>query len=263
MSLSHIIRRHIYQLTTGNCKRKYLANSTVNSSPTKFTLQKFTNMDTNTFSTTSTTIPGTGDDADNKQPILYSYWRSSCSWRVRIALNLKEIPYDIKPISLIKSGGEQHCNEYREVNPMEQVPALQIGKYSLVHQNSYLKFHFFFNLDGHTLIESLAIMHYLEETRPQRPLLPQDVHKRAKVREICEIICSGIQPLQNLIVLIHVGEEKKKEWAQHWITRGFRAVEKVLSTSAGKYCVGDEISMADCCLVPQVFNARRYVIYNE
>lgn len=112
-------------------------------------------------------------------------------------------------------------------------------------------------LDGHTLVESVAIMHYLEETRPQRPLLPQDVHKRCKVREICEVITSGIQPLQNLIVLIHVGEEKKKEWAQHWITRGFRAIEKLLSTSAGKFCVGDEISMADCCLVPQVFNARR------
>lgn len=174
---------------------------------------------------------------DHPQPILYSYWRSSCSWRVRICLNLKEIPYDIKPISLIKSGGEQHCNEYREVNPMEQVPALQI--------------------DGHTLIESMSIMQYLEETRPQRALLPQDFHKRAKVREICEVIASGIQPLQNLIVLIHVGEEKKKEWAQHWITRGFRAVEKLLSTSAGKYCVGDEITLADCCLVPQVFNARR------
>lgn len=102
-------------------------------------------------------------------------------------------------------------------------------------------------------------MHYLEETRPQRSLLPQDVHKRCKVRELCEVITSGIQPLQNLIVLIHVGEEKKKEWAQHWITRGFRAIEKLLSTSAGKFCVGDEISMADCCLVPQVFNARRQV----
>lgn len=111
--------------------------------------------------------------------------------------------------------------------------------------------------DGHTLVESVAIMHYLEETRPQRPLLPQDVHKRAKAREVCEVITAGIQPLQNLIVLIHVGEEKKKEWAQHWITRGFRAIEKLLSTSAGKYCVGDEITMADCCLVPQVFNARR------
>lgn len=113
------------------------------------------------------------------------------------------------------------------------------------------------NSDGHTLVESIAIMHYLEETRPQRSLLPQDVHKRCKVRELCEVITSGIQPLQNLIVLIHVGEEKKKEWAQHWITRGFRAIEKLLSTSAGKFCVGDEISMADCCLVPQVFNARR------
>lgn len=157
---------------------------------------------------------------------------------VTLQFIFQEIPYDIKPISLIKSGGEQHCNEYREVNPMEQVPALQI--------------------DGHTFIESLSIMYYLEETRPQRPLLPQDVIKRAKVREICEVIASGIQPLQNLIVLIHVGEEKKKEWAQHWITRGFRAVEKLLSTSAGKFCVGDEVSLADCCLVPQVFNARRF-----
>jgi len=198
--------------------------------------------------------------SSDAQPILYSYWRSSCSWRVRIAMNLKEIPYDIKPISLIKSGGEQHCNEYREVNPMEQVPALQIGELLLkahFKRKTSLTPPMHPSPDGHTLIESVAIMHYLEETRPQRPLLPQDVHKRAKVREIVEIICSGIQPLQNLIVLIHVGEEKKKEWAQHWITRGFRAVEKALSTSAGKYCVGDEISMADCCLVPQVFNARR------
>ncbi|XP_008195660.1 probable maleylacetoacetate isomerase 2 isoform X1 [Tribolium castaneum] len=171
-------------------------------------------------------------------PLLYSYWRSSCSWRVRIALNLKEIPYDIKPVSLIKTGGEQHTNEFREVNPMEQVPALHI--------------------DGVTLVESLSILAYLEETRPQRPLLPHDVVKRAKVREICEVIASGIQPLQNLVVLIHVGEEKKNEWAQHWINRGFRAVEKLLSASAGKYCVGDEITLADCCLIPQVFNARRF-----
>ncbi|XP_046658360.1 probable maleylacetoacetate isomerase 2 [Homalodisca vitripennis] len=170
--------------------------------------------------------------------ILYSYWRSSCSWRVRIALNLKEIPYDIKPVSLIKAGGEQHSNEFRELNPIEQVPVLQI--------------------DGNTLIESLSIMYYLEETRPQRPLLPQDVVKRAKVREICEVIASGIQPLQNLFVLIQVGEAKKMEWAQLFINRGFRAVEKLLTSSAGKFCVGDELSIADCCLVPQVFNARRF-----
>lgn len=204
------------------------------------------------------------NQSSSSQPVLYSYWRSSCSWRVRIALNLKEIPYDIKAISLIKSGGEQHCNEYREVNPMEQVPALQIGKHiDMINDQMHLTRRRMKTIDcyeisdGHTLVESVAIMHYLEETRPQRPLLPQDVHKRCKVREICEVITSGIQPLQNLIVLIHVGEEKKKEWAQHWITRGFRAIEKLLSTSAGKFCVGDEISMADCCLVPQVFNARR------
>lgn len=212
---------------------------------------------------TSSSSADAASAGSTEQPVLYSYWRSSCSWRVRIALNLKEIPYDIKAISLIKSGGEQHCNEYREVNPMEQVPALQIGKTKTFHivfrSHNKQPTSFCFVADGHTLVESIAIMHYLEETRPQRPLLPQDVHKRCKVREICEVITSGIQPLQNLIVLIHVGEEKKKEWAQHWITRGFRAIEKLLSTSAGKFCVGDEISMADCCLVPQVFNARRLV----
>ncbi|XP_018047360.1 PREDICTED: probable maleylacetoacetate isomerase 2 [Atta colombica] len=172
------------------------------------------------------------------KPVLYSYWRSSCSWRVRIALNLKEIPYDIKPVNLVKSGGEQHSNEFREINPMEKVPALHI--------------------DNHTLIESLNILQYLEETRPNRSLMPVDPIKRARVREICEIIASGIQPLQNIGLLTHVGEERKTEWAQNWITRGFTAVEKLLLSSAGKYCVGDEITLADCCLVPQIYNARKF-----
>lgn len=142
------------------------------------------------------------------------------------------------------------CRHYKSVS-------YYYGNFNAISESIVITISSAINPDGHTLVESIAIMHYLEETRPQRPLLPQDVHKRCKVREICEVITSGIQPLQNLIVLIHVGEEKKKEWAQHWITRGFRAVEKLLSTSAGKFCVGDEISMADCCLVPQVFNARR------
>lgn len=104
----------------------------------------------------------------------------------------------------------------------------------------------------------MAIMHYLEESYPETyPLLPQDVIKRCKVREICEVITSGIQPLQNTIVLKHIGEEKSKEWAQFFIERGLGAIEKLLSSSARKYCVGDEITMADCCLVPQVYNARR------
>ncbi|XP_058811344.1 probable maleylacetoacetate isomerase 2 [Topomyia yanbarensis] len=172
---------------------------------------------------------------DDSKPILYSFYRSSCAWRVRAALNLKEIAYDIRPVSL---SGEQDGNEFRQVNPMGRVPALLI--------------------DGHTIIESIAILHYLEETRPQHPLLPQDPLKRAKVREIVEIITSGIQPLQNNGVLDRVGSEKQQEWAQHWINRGFAAIEKLLSLSAGKFCVGDEITLADCCLVPQVFNARRF-----
>ncbi|XP_017863791.1 PREDICTED: probable maleylacetoacetate isomerase 2 [Drosophila arizonae] len=179
--------------------------------------------------------------SSDARPVLYSYFASSCSWRVRIALGLKDIPYDIRPTNLIKPD-ETYCytNEYREINPMQQVPALKI--------------------DGQTLCDSVVIMHYLDETRPQNPLLPQDPLKRAKVREIVEIICSGIQPLQNRIVLEHLGKEASMAWAQHWISRGFRGLEGVLATSSSKYCVGDEISMADCCLVPQVFNARRYKV---
>ncbi|XP_067627754.1 probable maleylacetoacetate isomerase 2 [Eurosta solidaginis] len=173
------------------------------------------------------------------KPILYSFWSSSCSWRVRITLNLKNIPYEIKPINLLKSGGEQHTEEYRMVNPMKVVPTLQI--------------------DGRSIIESVAIMHYLDETRPQPPLLPQDVYKRAKVREVVEIICSGIQPLQNLGILKYMGD-KKLDWAQQCINRGFSALEVILSSSAGKFCFGDELTMADCCLLPQVFNARRYKV---
>lgn len=104
-------------------------------------------------------------------------------------------------------------------------------------------------------------MHYLEETRSEPPLLPHDPFKRCKVREICEIIVSGIQPLQNLGLLEHFGDDKKMDWAQKWITRGFDGIEKLLQTSAGMYCVGDDISMADCCLVPQVFNAQKLVDY--
>ncbi|CAH1393619.1 unnamed protein product [Nezara viridula] len=135
------------------------------------------------------------------KPLLYSYWRSSCAWRVRIALNLKEIQYDIKPINLVKDGGEQNSEEFKKINPMGRVPALHI--------------------DGHTLIESMNIINYLEETRPERALMPNDVLKRSKVREICDIIVTGIQPLQNWTLLCELEEDKRNEWAQRWIDKGF------------------------------------------
>ncbi|KAI6067916.1 Maleylacetoacetate isomerase [Aix galericulata] len=171
------------------------------------------------------------------KPILYGYFRSSCSWRVRIALALKGIAYDQVPVNLLKDGGQQLSAEFKAVNPMQQVPALKI--------------------DGITLSQSLAIIHYLEDTRPNPRLLPQDPKKRAQVRMISDHIASGIQPLQNLSVLKQMGE-RKMEWAQKCIASGFQALEQVLQQTAGRYCVGDEVSMADLCLVPQVANAERF-----
>ncbi|GAB1601205.1 maleylacetoacetate isomerase-like [Argonauta hians] len=171
--------------------------------------------------------------------VLYSYWRSSCSWRVRIALALKKIPYEYKAVHLVKDGGKQHSDEYKKMNPMEQVPSLVI--------------------DGITLTQSMAIMEYLNDTRPEPPLLPKCPAKKAMVREICECIVSGIQPLQNLSVLQKVGDTKM-EWGHYWIERNFHALETLLKQSAGKYCVGDDITMADLCLVPQVYNSERFKV---
>ncbi|KAM9646573.1 maleylacetoacetate isomerase isoform 2-T4 [Trichechus inunguis] len=174
------------------------------------------------------------------KPILYSYFRSSCSWRVRIALVLKGIDYATVPINLVKDGGQQFSEEFQALNPMMQVPALKI--------------------DGLTIGQSLAIIEYLEETRPAPRLLPQDPKKRASVRMISDLIASGIQPLQNLSVLKQVGKENQLAWAQNVISSGFNALEKILQSTAGKYCVGDEVSMADLCLVPQVANAERFKV---
>ncbi|XP_064624073.1 probable maleylacetoacetate isomerase 2 [Lineus longissimus] len=172
------------------------------------------------------------------KPLLYSYFRSSCSWRVRIALALKGIEYETKALHLVK--GDQRSDDYKEVNPIGQVPSLVI--------------------DGHTLTQSLAILEYLEETRPDVPILPKDPAKRAEARAIAELIGSGIQPIQNLSVLQYVGDEKKMEWAKHWIDRGFQALEKMLAKTAGKYCSGDDLTVADLCLVPQVYNANRFKV---
>eukprot|EP00105_Crassostrea_gigas_P004139 XP_011417259.1 PREDICTED: maleylacetoacetate isomerase-like isoform X2 [Crassostrea gigas] len=178
------------------------------------------------------------------KPVLYSYFRSSCAWRVRIALNIKGIEYEYKAVNLIKDGGMQRKEEYIAVNPMQMVPA--------------------FVVDGATLTQSIPIMEYLEEKYPSPAILPKDSLQKAKVREICEIIASGIQPIQNLVVLQKVqklsNEEEKAEWAKFWINKGFIALEKLLEKCSGQYCVGDTVTMADMCLVPQVGNAKRFKV---
>ncbi|XP_012683628.1 maleylacetoacetate isomerase isoform X1 [Clupea harengus] len=177
--------------------------------------------------------------ANTAKPVLHGYFRSSCSWRVRIAFALKGMDYDQVNVNLVKDGGQQVTDQYKRLNPMQQVPAVTI--------------------DDMTLSQSLAIIQYIEETRPGPRLLPSDPKQRAQVRMICDIIASGIQPLQNLYVIKKIGAEKES-WANHFIQRGFEALEPILKQTAGVYCVGEEISMADICLVPQVYNAERFKV---
>ncbi|XP_058962131.2 maleylacetoacetate isomerase isoform X2 [Pocillopora verrucosa] len=161
--------------------------------------------------------------------------------QVQEALALKEIDYDTHAVHLLKDGGQQFSDEFKKLNPMGYVPALVI--------------------DGHTLADSLSIIEYLDETRPDPPLLPRDEpFKKALVRQVSQTIASGIQPIQNLSVLKYLGDERKAEWGHHWINKGFHNLEKILERTSGKYCVGDEISMADLCLVPQVYNANRFKV---
>eukprot|EP01088_Endostelium_zonatum_P007992 TRINITY_DN20509_c0_g1_i1.p1 TRINITY_DN20509_c0_g1~~TRINITY_DN20509_c0_g1_i1.p1 ORF type:complete len:220 (-),score=39.96 TRINITY_DN20509_c0_g1_i1:24-683(-) len=178
---------------------------------------------------------------ESSKTVLYSYWRSSCSWRARLVLSLKNIEFEYKYVHLIKDGGEQHKKEYTDLNPMHFLPTLII--------------------DGVVIGQSLAIMEYLEETRPQVPLLPKDPKARAQVRQIMYIIACDIQPIQNLKTLnrvAEISEQQKGPWATKTIVDGLAAVEKLLEKFAGKYCVGDEITFADVALVPQVYGARRW-----
>lgn len=175
---------------------------------------------------------------------LYSYFRSSSAYRVRIAMNLKALPYSIEAVHLLKDGGKQFTKQHADRNPMQQVPVLEV--------------------DGRFLSQSMAICLYLESEFPQKPLLANDAWTRAQQLAFCEIINSGIQPLQNLSLLnkldskFQIGAEGKKEWMSENVTRGFDALENILQTSAGDHCFGDEISLADCFLVPQVFSAKRF-----
>ncbi len=178
-------------------------------------------------------------------PILYSYWRSSSSYRVRIALGLKGVEYELAPVHLVRNGGEQNQPAYREINPLGLVPAL--------------KHH------GRVVVQSLAICEYLEEVFPSSPLLPADKAGRARVRSIAHSIASEIQPMNNLGVMQYLKnemgqtEESVREWYSYWVKRGFSAIEAWLeSQDTGRFCHADAPGLADCFLIPQVYNAERF-----
>ena len=174
---------------------------------------------------------------------LYTYFRSSAAYRARIALNLKGLPYDMESIHLTRGGGRQHSPEYRAVNPQGRVPALRLD-------------------DGDVLIQSLAIIEYLDEIHPEPPLLPADPVARAHVRALAHAIACDIHPLNNTSPLFYLKNQLKHEqaeintWYAHWVTVGFEAVEALLRP--GPYAFGDRVTIADVCLVPQVANARRF-----
>jgi maleylacetoacetate isomerase len=174
---------------------------------------------------------------------LYTYFRSSAAFRVRIALNLKGLAYRPEFVHLAK--GEHRKPEYAALNPQGLVPALDV--------------------DGRLLTQSLAILEYLEETHPQPPLLPSEAFGRARVRSLALLIACEIHPLNNLRTLRHLKlalgqtDEQVNTWYRHWIADGLAKLEAELGVPAtGRFCHGDAPGMADCCLVPQIFNAKRY-----
>lgn len=176
--------------------------------------------------------------------ILRGYWRSSATWRVRIALHYKKIPFQYKPVHLVKNGGEQHNPIELERNPLAQVPTLELSS-------------------GQVLTQSIAIMDYLEGITPSPSIYPKSLSDRARCLQIAEIINSGIQPLQNLSLLIKVSKlgQDKVQWAHDYIKKGLEAVEYVAQQdSTSSYLVSDHPSVADFCLIPQLYNARRFKV---
>lgn len=181
--------------------------------------------------------------------ILYDYYRSSACYRVRIALNLKKLPYQREGVHLIAQGGEQHARSYQVINPEERVP-------------TYID-------QGIVLTQSLAIIEYLDARYSTPLLVPLDPIEAAFVRSIAQLIACDIHPLNNLGVLqyltqeMQVSESMKQDWYHHWIQRGFFALETRLGDSPyyrGLYCCGNQVSMADICLIPQVYNACRFQV---
>lgn len=178
--------------------------------------------------------------------VLYSYFRSSAAYRVRIALNLKGLTYRTLPVHLVRDGGQQKLAAYRSLNPQGLVPFLQQG--------------------DHGIAQSLAIIEYLEEIRPHPSLLPGNALERAAVRSFAQHIACDIHPLNNLRVLQYLtgtaglSEDAKLSWYKHWIAEGLSALEADLAMRNPKlpYCFGEQVTLADVCLVPQIFNAQRF-----
>lgn len=180
------------------------------------------------------------------KPILYSYFRSSASYRVRIALHLKKIEFEYRPIHLVKDGGEQYKEEYKKLNPMSQVPSLVDGDL--------------------TLGESVAIIQYLDSKWHSPPLFPKEPKNWAPILQVCEICNSGIQPYQNVIVLnklqsdFNANEEQRHSWARFFNERGLNSIERLVSKTAGKYAFGDQVTAADCFIIPQIFSSQRFQV---
>ena len=177
---------------------------------------------------------------------LYDFYLSPCTYRVRIGLHLKGVAYQSTPVSLIKGGGEQHLPEFRALNPQGMVPA--------------------FSDHDIVLTQALAILEYLDERYPEPPLLPEDPVARARTRQLAQIIACDIQPLTNLRVLAYLrtvlkaDTNKRSMWFRHWLLEGLDAIELWLTANrtAGPYCIGTQVTLADICLVPQLYSARRF-----
>lgn len=176
--------------------------------------------------------------------VLYNYFRSSTSYRVRLALHIKDLNFEYKPVNLLK--GEQHSPEYRAMNPLGGVP-------TLVHDNKIIP-------------ESFAIMEYLDEVFPKKPLFPKDAYLKARVRQVCEVINSFMHPMGNLKTLQYLErsngytQDQKDGWVQHWAAQGLETLETTLQEFSGVYCFGNEVTMADLFLVPQMLTCNRFKV---
>ena len=177
---------------------------------------------------------------------LYSYYRSSSAYRVRIALELLELNYEYIPVHLVNNGGEQNSPGHQRINAMKQVPSLKT--------------------DGQVINQSMAIIGYLDSLSDKMTLFPKNPLEKAKVMEACELINSGIQPIQNLAVTkqleirFSADQSAKADWSRHWISEGFFALEALLDKTSKTHCFGDSPCAADAFLIPQVYNADRYEV---